>query len=70
MLLVHYLLQFERLMLKLRIFNETLSSRALRERVISVIVDESTDGYDKRKYVESHPHDVLAETVVDWVEGY
>ena len=47
-----------------------LSSRALRERAINVIVDASTDGYDKRKYVEGHPHDDLAETVVDWVEGY
>ncbi len=41
-------------------------SRALCKRAINVIVDESTDGDGKRKYVEGDATlDHLAKTVVD-----
>ena len=41
-------------------------TRRICKRAINVIVDESTDGDDKRKYVEGDAiFDHLAKTVVD-----
>ena len=60
-----YLVKAKRAMVELMVFKTRRLSRALYKRTINVIVDESTERDDKRKYVEGDPLDQLAKTVVD-----
>ncbi len=55
-----YLVKTKRAMVELMVFKTRRFSRALYKRIINVMVDESTERDDKRKYVECNPLDHLA----------